>query len=215
MDSGVKVVGAAPTEEAETNAPDGGSEAWPPPRHPSPAPRPTWLIIIAIVGLIGTAVFGILWGTSGGSSDSQDSAVLSTSRTFLNDLTNFNAKTVDADFTAVTNMATGSFGTQADKFFNSEIRVELEKALADSRGQIRSVYVQTFNGHQASVYGVVDQLYVNSKISTPQSDVLRILVNLQLVGSTWKISNVTVLEGATPASAGTSSGSAGSAVPGQ
>jgi hypothetical protein len=62
---------------------------------------------------------------------------------------------------------------------------------------------------------VVDQLYVNSKISTPQSDVLRILVNLQLVGSTWKISNVTVLEGATPASAGSSSGSAGSTVPGQ
>jgi hypothetical protein len=67
----------------------------------------------------------------------------------------------------------------------------------------------------ATVYAVVDQLYVNNKINTPQSDVVRLLIDLKLVGSTWKIANVTVLEGATPGSAGTGSGSAGSSVPGQ
>jgi hypothetical protein len=210
MDSGVKVVGAAPTE-----ASDSGSEAKAA-RHASPAPSMSRVVLlVAVLGVIGTLVFGGLWLTKSGGSSQQDGAVLSTTRTFLNDLTNFNAKSVDADFTAVTKMATGSFASQAQKFFNSAIRTDLEKALADTRGQIRSVYVQNFNGQEASVYGVVDEVYANNKITTPQADVLRILVNLKLVGSTWKISNVTVLEGATPASSGSASGSAGSVVPGQ
>jgi phospholipid/cholesterol/gamma-HCH transport system substrate-binding protein len=55
----------------------------------------------------------------------------------------------------------------------------------------------------------------NNKITTPQSDVLRVVVDLAKVGSVWKIADVTVLEGATPASTGSASGSAGSTVPGQ
>ncbi len=173
------------------------------------------MLMVAVLGVIGTLVFGGLWLTKSGGSSQQDAAVLSTTKTFLNHLSNFNAKSVDADFTAITNMATGPFASQAQKFFNSAIRIDLEKALADTRGQIRRIYVQSFNGHSASVYAVVDQVYANNKITTPQADVLRILVNLKLVGSTWKISNVTVLEGASPASAGSPSGSAGSVVPGQ
>jgi hypothetical protein len=105
--------------------------------------------------------------------------------------------------------------SQATKFFNSSIRSEVESAVAESRGQVRSLYVQTDNGTSASVYAVVDQIYLNNKISTPQSDVLRILVNLAKMGPSWKISDVTVLEGATSASAGTGSGSEGSSIPGQ
>ena len=70
----------------------------------------------------------------------------------------------------------------------------------------------------ASIYAVIDQTYVNNKISTPQTDVVRLTAELQQVGGVWKISSVTVLEGATPASASTGnsgSGSAGSNVPGQ
>lgn len=67
----------------------------------------------------------------------------------------------------------------------------------------------------ASVYAVVDQTYVNDKITTPQADVVRLIADLQQVGGVWKISDVTVLEGADPASAGSASGSSGSNVPGQ
>ncbi len=213
MDSGVKVVGAAPSDEAETPPPavrQKDQAAGDPIRN-----RLLALSAVAVLGVVGTLVFGLLYAGSGSGSSQQDPAVLSSARTFLTDLTNFNAKTVDQDFSSVTAMATGSFASQAQKFFNSAIRVELEKALADSRGQIRAVYVQSLTGDAATVYGVVDQLYVNSKITTPQADVLRILLNLQQVGGTWKISNVTVLEGANPASAGSASGSAGSTVPGQ
>ena len=170
--------------------------------------------VLAVLGLVGTAVFGILWASASTSSQ-QDPTMTSAARSFLTDLTNFNAKTIDADFNSITSMATGTFSGQATKFFNSSIRAELQNALAESRGQIRNLYTQSDNGSQAAVYGVIDQVYVNNKISTPQSDVLRVVVNLQKVQGNWKISDVTVLEGATPASAGSPSGSAGSTVPGQ
>ncbi len=114
-------------------------------------------------------------------------------------------------------MATGAFATQAQQFFNASIRKALEQALAESRGQIRYVAVQSENpaAGTASVYAVVDQTYVNNKIASPQADVVRLVADLKQVAGVWKISGVTVLEGATPASTGSASGSAGSNVPGQ
>ena len=44
---------------------------------------------------------------------------------------------------------------------------------------------------------MVDQTYVNNKINTPQADVVRLTADLQRVDGVWKISDVTVLEGAT------------------
>ena len=44
---------------------------------------------------------------------------------------------------------------------------------------------------------------------------VRLIADMQRIDGVWKISNVTVLEGATPSSAGTPSGSTGSTVPGQ
>lgn len=136
---------------------------------------------------------------------------------FLTEVFNFNAKTVDSDFNAVTRMATGAFSTQSQQFFNTSIRKALEQALAESRGQIRHLEVQSENqgDGRASVYAVIDQTYVNNKTTSPQADVVRLIADLQQVGGVWKISNVTVLEGATPASASSASGSAGSTVPGQ
>ena len=95
-------------------------------------------------------------------------------------------------------MATGDFSSQANKFFGSNIRQKLEAALATSRGQIRDIYVESYGGGQASVYSVIDQVYANNTSKTPQSDVLRVVVNLTRQASGWKVSNVTVLEGASP-----------------
>ena len=81
-------------------------------------------------------------------------------------------------------MATGAFATQAKQFFNSSIRKALEKALAESRGQIRALAVQSENqgAGTASVYAVVDQTYVNNKITSPQADVVRLVADLQAGG---------------------------------
>ncbi len=220
MDSGVKVVGATAPERP--GPADGG-----PPRPPGrrrtggrtdPGRRALRVVsVLAALGLLGTLTFGMLYATKSSGGLVQDPAVLNASKAFLTDFFNFDAKTVDADFTAVTNMATGAFSTQAREFFNTSIRTSLEQALAESRGEIRLVEVQSENqgAGTASVYAVVDQTYVNNKITSPQADVVRLVADLQRVGGVWKISDVTVLEGATPAGAGSASGSAGSSVPGQ
>ena len=133
---------------------------------------------------------------------------------FLTDFTNFNAKTVDSDFTAINNMATGAFATQAKKFFNSSIRRALEKALAESRGQTRDLYVQseTATRPRSTPWSTRS---TSTTRSPPPSPMCSASCQPAKVGRTWKISDVTVLEGATPASAGSASGSAGSSVPGQ
>ena len=166
------------------------------------------LAVLAVLGLVGTLAFGLAW--AGQQAQQQGEAqAKKAATTLLVDLTNFNAKTVDADFSAITAMATGSFAGQAATFFNSSIRQELETALASSRGQVRDLYVQTYTGSKASVYAVVDQLYANNKITAPQSDVLRIVVDLADTPSGWKVSDVTVLEGPSVTSgSGTGTGSA-------
>jgi hypothetical protein len=219
-EQGVRVVGDESPPAPKTE--EGGS---PPPARPRrhggqrPVPRRAFRLVslLAVAGLAGTLVFGVLFATKSDGGTPQDPAVISASRAFLTDFFNFNAKTVDTDFDAVTAMATGAFSTQAQQFFNTSIRKALEQALAESRGQVRALYVQSENqaAGTAAIYAVVDQTYVNNKITTPQADVVRLVADLQRVGGTWKISNVTVLEGATPASVGSSSGSAGSSVPGQ
>jgi hypothetical protein len=236
-ESGVKVVdaperGPAPEEEATareeeaTPRQDERSQSPVPARAPAntatPARvttqrrhrRPAVVSLVAVLGLIGTLVFGLLWAGEGGIAGA-DPAMTGAARVFMTDLTNFNAKSIDADFNAITSMATGTFSGQASHFFNSSIRSQLQDALAESRGQIRDLYVQSASARQGSVYVVDDQVYANNKITTPQSDVLRVVVNLAKVGSVWKISDVTVIEGATPASTGSASGSVGSTVPGQ
>lgn len=222
-ENGVKVVGAPTPDDGAAPAPV--KEPKPKRRAPRgemdrsvPSRRAFRLVsLLAVIGIIGTLVFGILYTTKSSNGSVQDPAVVSASRAFLTDFFNFNAKTVDADFNAVDGMATGAFSTQAKQFFNASIRKALEQALAESRGQIRYLAVQSENhgAGTASVYAVVDQTYVNDKISSPQADVVRLVADLQQVNGVWKISDVTVLEGATPASTGSSSGSAGSNVPGQ
>jgi hypothetical protein len=222
----VKVVGAVPddkTKDATEADGDATEESRPPPptkRRPGgPPPGPSRkafgiVAVVAALGLAGTLVFGLLYFTKS-SGQVQDPAVLSASRTFLTDFFNFTPKTVDSDFNALTNMATGQFSTQAQQFFNSNIRKALETALASSRGNIRYLEVEHQGAGTAQIYAVIDQTYANNKITSVQSDVVRLLADLQQVNGVWKISNVTVLEGATPASTGSGSGSAGSSVPGQ
>jgi hypothetical protein len=202
-DDGVRVVGATSDDSRSRPRGTGGNRRV--------------LSVVAVLGVVGTLVFGVLFATSNGGGQAQDPAVISASRVFLNDFFNFNAKTVDSDFNAVTAMATGAFSTQAQQFFNSSIRKALEQALAESRGQVRALYIQSENeaAGTATVYAVVDQTYVNDKINSPQADVVRLVANLQRVNGVWKIADVTVLEGANPSSVGTASGSAGSSVSGQ
>jgi len=227
MERGVKVVGGVPddpaaddTAEERDETPPAGPPPRPAARRPSGPSRRSFRLVslVAALGLLGTVVFGVLYATNS-SGPVQDPGVLSASRTFLTDFFNFTPKTVDSDFNAITGMATGQFSSQANQFFNSTIRKQLQTAAASSRGQIRYLAVQQEGNPAgtASIYAVVDQTYANNKSTSLGSDVVRLTADLQQLDGTWKISNVTVLEGATPqsSSSGGGSGSSGSSVPGQ
>jgi hypothetical protein len=158
-----------------------------------------------VLGVAGTLGFGHAWATER-STLGEEAAAATAARGFLLALTNFDAKNVDADFGNVQRLAAGSFATQAKQFFGSSIRQQLEAALASSRGQIRSLYVQSASPTGASVYGVVDQTYVNDKMSSPAADVLRVVVDLVPSAAGWRISAVTVLNSPSSGSAGSASG---------
>ena len=186
--SGVRVVGA-PEPEAPTEPPSTA------PTHArlSGAARPSRLLLaIAVLGVGGTATFASLWATKGGGgTNDQTAAVLAAAKTFIHDLTNFDAKSIDADFNKLSNEATGAFYGQTQSIF-AAYKAQLENDLVKSVGQTQFVAVQKINGNQASVYAQADQIFANDKSTSPASDELQLLISLTEVNGTWKISNAQV-----------------------
>lgn len=186
-------------------------EDWRPSRLP-------W--VLAALGLVGTLVFGVLWlGARDGGSDAgagssgAGAEVLSSARAFSEDLTNFDGATIDRDFDAITDRATGEFRSQADQFFSSDVRSQLKTAQASSRGEIRSAYVQSVDGNRATVFVVVDQTIANNASPQPQADTLRMELGLVQRQGSWKVERVAVLTA--PSGGSTDSAADGSsALPG-
>jgi len=177
-------------DQAEAEPGPGASAATS--RWPRLARRQVALGLFALAGWAGTLGFGLAW--AGQSSQSAEvGQVKQVATDFVMALTNFNPSTIDADFNRVIDYSTGTFATQAHQFFDTEIRQQLQKALASSRGQVRDLFVQSIDGNQATVYAVVDQTYVNSKTSTPQTDTLRLLIGLTDLSNGWHVSSVGVL----------------------
>ncbi len=150
------------------------------------------LVLVTIVSLISALIFGLAWSSDQGYK-AQEAQVRSVSSGFLLSLTNFDPKTIDADFSRIQSYATGSFAAQSKQYFNSPIRQELIAAIASSRGQIRHLFIESLKHNSAQTYGVIDQTYVNSKVKVPQTDTLRILLGLTHTSFGWRISTVTVL----------------------
>ena len=162
-----------------------------------------WSSLIAVIGLVGTLVFGMLYATKSSNGPGQDPAVVTASRAFLTDFFNFNAKTVDADFDSSAAWRPEPFATRP-----SNSSIVHPEGTGGGPGRVAGPDplsrrpVGERGAGTASVYAVVDQTYVNNKITSPQADVVRLVVDLKQVNGVWKISDVTVSEGATPAERG-------------
>lgn len=151
------------------------------------------LTLLAVLGLAGTAGFAWAWNTER-SADASQSAMAGAARDFLVALTNFDGSTVDADFDRIVAYATGDFAAEADRFFGSDVRAALKEVQAASRGEIRSLYVQDFDGDQGRVFAVVDQTIANNRFPAPQADELRLDLGLQHRDGEWKVYDVKVLQ---------------------
>jgi hypothetical protein len=166
---------------------------------------PRWLVgVLAVIAGLGIAfaiLFGIWWNGQRVQADNR-AAAQRTGQDFLIALTNFDSRTINADFKRINSYATGDFAKQAQQFFGPQIRQQLEASQAASRGQISSIYVQSATNNSASVYAVVDQTIVNRNFSAPQADELRIVLTLNKVSAGWRVGNVTVLQAPTTGNAG-------------
>jgi hypothetical protein len=198
---------AGPTATGEADDADEDRSWWTPPQRGRGAYRPgtvpTWLAIglgaLALTASVLAIIFGLAWSnldsTAGQATDAKNVA-----SEFLTKFTNFQPSNIDADFSALQNLATGNFARQATQYFgSSSLRQRLAQAQAQSQGQIRNIYVEKLAGGKAQVYAVVDQTYTNAQIrqsgGSPVPDTLRLQINLTQVSGTWKISDVTVLSG--------------------
>lgn len=157
------------------------------------------LAVTTVVFAVAAVGFAVAWSNLNGQQQSA-SQVRAVSRAFVLDLTNLTPGTVDARITDLLDASTGTFARQAKSFFDSgnpPVRQALVTAKAVEQGQIKSLQVEAVNGSTASALAVVDLAYKSAKITSLQSDVLRLNLDLVDTGSGWKVDNVTVLNGST------------------
>jgi len=163
------------------------------------AGRLPWLL--ALLGLIGTLGFGLAWNgtrndrgaTATASADGESADMAAGATSFSKSLTNFDGATIDRDFDRIVAKSTGEFRSQADDFFSSKVRKQLKEAQASSRGEVRSAYVQSFDGDRGTVFVVLDQTIANNQSPKPKADTLRMELSLVRTGGVWKVGQVDVL----------------------
>ena len=156
--------------------------------------REVLLGLLALAGLTGTLAFGLAWnherGHNGGINEAK-----ATARNFLTALTNFDGKSIDADFDRIISYGTGTFAQQADQFYaDKDTRNALRVRQASSRGEIKDLFVQSSVNGRVRFYSVIDETIANNTSPTPRADELRIEVGLVKVKGSWRVYDVRVLQ---------------------
>jgi hypothetical protein len=146
-------------------------------------------------------VFAVLWQqaeTTGSSADRGRAAVVSAATDFANALTNFKASTIEQDVHRIRSFAVSDFAQQVDQLFSPAIIQALQKAKVESVGQVQSVFVESVDGPQASAFAVVQETRTKPG-SPPQSETLRMDIQMLDTKDGWKVSNLNLLQ--TPSNA--------------
>jgi len=161
---------------------------------PKRSRRETLLLLLVLAGFTGTLAFGLAWNSARGHDDAVNQAK-ATARNFLTALTNFDGKTIDADFNRIISYGTGAFASQADQFYaDKDTRNALRVRQASSRGEIKDLFVQSSVNGRVRVYSVIDETIANNALPAPQADELRIEVGLTRVKGSWRVYDVRVLQ---------------------
>ena len=153
-----------------------------------------WILVVLTTAA--AIVFAVLWQraeTGGSSADRQRAAVVSAATDFANALTNFKASTIQADVRRIRSFAVSDFAQQVDQLFSPTIIQALQKAKVESVGRVQSVFVESVDGPQASAFAVVQETRTKPG-SPPQSETLRMDIQMLDTKDGWKISNLNLLE---------------------
>jgi hypothetical protein len=181
--------------------PGGGQKSAPGRRTARVRPFLPWILTALAVGA--AVAFALLWRSAESARrDAQEldhnrAQVVATATQFLGALTNFKGATIDADVRRIRSYAVGDFADQVSRFFGPSNVAALKRAQVSSVGRVRSVFVQSISGPQASVFGVVDEAITNAT-SAPRSETIRIDVEMVDTRDGWKVSSVEILQSPGP-----------------
>jgi hypothetical protein len=156
-----------------------------------------WAIVA--IATAAAIVFALLWRNSASELSAAQgvehrrAGVVASGTDFLNALTNFSGNTIDADVERIRSFAVGDFAQQVEQFFGPSNVKALQRADVRSVGHVRSVFVQSIDGAEASVFGVVDEAITNAH-SAPRTETLRIDIEMLETSGGWKVSRVDILQ---------------------
>jgi Mce-associated membrane protein len=148
---------------------------------------------IAAVAVAASVTFGALWWSER-AEDARRDDVEEAARGFLVALTNFRADTIERDLAEIRTFAVGAFAAEVDKTFSAERLEAIRTNQAESRGRVRTLFVQRLTGDGATVFGVVDETVTNSASPEPRAEVLRVELGLIQTTEAWKVDRVEILQ---------------------
>lgn len=150
-----------------------------------------WLLLI--LALIVAGVFAYLWwGYRSEENDRREIEEVATR--FTNALTDFSAATIERDVEEIKEFAVGTFSDEVETFFGQETIDAVKEADATSQGDIDGLYVQSIGESSASVFALVSETVTNASLTEPQTDTLRIEIDLIETTEGWKVESVQILQ---------------------
>jgi len=156
----------------------------------SPLRLAAWLLAAAV--LLGLAIAWLLTAPSTSSSKKDREAALNAAKEYSALVQTYNYQHLDADRDRALRHLTGRFADDYKKAMNDVVAVEAPKVKAVVEGQVESAGLEAVSGSGKQVTVIVfgQQKVTNSALTQPRTDIVRLRVVLDRVGSEWKIAKV-------------------------
>ena len=148
---------------------------------------------IAALALAAAAVFAVLW-QQGEAREQQREDVRAAGERFVTALTTFSHETIVEDADRIRSFAVGRFEEEAGVFFGARAIEAIQDAEATSRGNIEALFVESIADDEASIFAVVSESITNSQATEPQTEIVRLHVEMVNVDDTWKVEMVEILQ---------------------
>jgi hypothetical protein len=145
------------------------------------------------LALVAAVTFGVLWQQEWSKANAQDE-LRAQATEFINDLTSISAETAEADAEEIKRWAVGDFAEEAEVFYGDKAIDAVKEADASTEGTIESLFVQSLEDGEASVFAVIDYTVTNAGTAESKTDTIR--MNIEMIQSEggWKVNSVRVLE---------------------
>ncbi|MGH2828007.1 MAG: hypothetical protein ACRDKF_13670 [Actinomycetota bacterium] len=142
---------------------------------------------------VAAVTFGMLWQQEWSKANEQDE-LRAQATEFINDLTSISAETAEADAEEIKAWAVGDFAEEAEVFYGDKAIDAVKESDASTEGAIESLYVQSLEDGEASVFAVVDYTVTNAGTAEPKTDTIRMDIEMIESEAGWKVNSVRVLE---------------------